>query len=219
MIFKTDVYPKINLENRMKLTAIIGSPRKNSNTEILVDKVIEGCKSQGEVEVNKIFIADKNINFCNGCLACMGVEPGKLICSIKDDMTEILEQMQNSDAFVFGTPNHMRTVSPLLLNFLCRMLPLLTFQAEYDAQGNRVAGEMSSLLKDKKAAMVISQGEKHFCSSLVYEVLINNLRDFRLKNVGNVVSMGNLSSGEAAKKTADLDKAFNLGELLAIQNG
>ena len=67
--------------------------------------------------------------------------------------------------------------------------------------------------------MVISQGEKHFCSSLVYEVLINNLRDFRLKNVGNVVSMGNLSSGEAAEKTADLDKAFNLGELLVIQNG
>ncbi len=203
----------------MKLTAIIGSPRKNSNTEILVDKVIEGCKSQGEAEVDKIFIADKKIEFCNGCLACMGAEPGELVCSIKDDMSEILQRMKESDAFVFGTPNHMRTISAMLLNFLCRMLPLLTFRAEYDAQGNRVEGEMSSIIKDKKAAMVISQGEKHFCSSLVYEVLINNLRDFRLKNVGNVVSMGNLSSGEAAEKTADLDKAFNLGELLVIQNG
>ena len=203
----------------MKLTAIIGSPRKNSNTEILVDKVIEGCKSQGEAEVDKIFIADKNIKFCNGCLTCMGSAPGELVCSIKDDMAEILQRMKESDAFVFGTPNHMRTISAMLLNFLCRMLPLLTFRAEYDAQGNRVEGEMSSIIKDKKAAMVISQGEKHFCSSLVYEVLINNLRDFRLKNVGNVVSMGNLSSGEAAEKTADLDKAFNLGELLAIRNG
>jgi multimeric flavodoxin WrbA len=209
----------INLEDIMKLTAIIGSPRKNGNTAILVDKVIEGCKSQGEVEVDKIFIADKNIKFCNGCLTCMDVEPGKLTCSTKDDMAGILEQMQNSDAFVFGTPNHMRTVSPHLLNFLCRMLPLLTFRAEYDARGNRVTGEMSSLIKDKRSAMVISQGEKHFCSSLVYEVLANNLRDFRLKNVGNVVSLGNLSAGEAAGKTADLDKAFNLGELLAIQNG
>ena len=203
----------------MKLAAIIGSPRKNSSTEILVDKVIEGCKSQGEAEVDKIFIADKKIEFCNGCLICMGAEPGELVCSIKDDMSEILQRMKESDAFVFGTPNHMRTISAMLLNFLCRMLPLLTFRAEYDAQGNRVEGEMSSIIKDKKAAMVISQGEKHFCSSLVYEVLINNLRDFRLKNVGNVVSMGNLSSGEAAEKTADLDKAFNLGELLAIQNG
>ena len=203
----------------MKLTAIIGSPRKNSNTEILVDKVIEGCKSQGEAEVDKIFIADKKIEFCNGCLTCMGAEPGELVCSIKDDMSGILQRMKESDVFVFGTPNHMRTISAMLLNFLCRMLPLLTFRAEYDAQGNRVEGEMSSIIKDKKAAMVISQGEKHFCSSLVYEVLINNLRDFRLKNVGNVVSMGNLSSGEAAEKTADLDKAFNLGELLVIQNG
>ena len=203
----------------MKLTAIIGSPRKNSNTEILVDKVIEGCKSQGEAEVDKIFIADKKIEFCNGCLACMGSAPGELVCSIKDDMSEILQRMKESDAFVFGTPNHMRTISAMLLNFLCRMLPLLTFRAEYDAQGNRVEGEMSSIIKDKKAAMVISQGEKHFCSSLVYEVLINNLRDFKLKNVGNVISLGNLSSGEAAEKTADLDKAFNLGELLVIQNG
>jgi len=201
----------------MKLTAIIGSPRKNGNTEILVDKVIEGCRSREEVEVDKLFIADKNIEFCNGCLNCMSAPSGQLICSINDDMTEILQEMKKSDFFIFGTPNHMRTTSALLLNFLCRMLPLLTFNSEYDAQGNRVEGEMSSIIKNKKAAIVISQGEKNFCSSLAYEVLINNLRDFGLKNVGTVVSMGNLNKEDVREKESDLGRAFNLGELFVIK--
>jgi len=201
----------------MKLSAIIGSPRKNSNTEILVDKVIAGCRSRMSVDVEKIIIAEKNIAFCNGCLTCMGSDPGEAVCSIKDDMTDILQRMRESDAFVFGTPNHMRTISAQLLNFLCRMLPLLTFTAEYDAQGNRVEGEMSSLIKGKKSAMVISQGEKHFCSSLVYEVLINNLRDFGLQNAGNLVSMGNLNTGDVAENDSDLERAFNLGAQLAVR--
>lgn len=201
----------------MKLTAIIGSPRKNGNTEILVDKVIEGCRSREEVDVDKIFITEKNIKFCNGCLACMNSPSGQLTCSINDDMMVILQEMKKSDFFIFGTPNHMRTISAPLLNFLCRMLPFLTFNAEYDAQGNRVEEEMSSIIKNKKAAIVISQGEKDFCSSLAYEVLINNLRDFGLENVGTVVSMGNLNKGDVREKESDLSRAFNLGELFVIK--
>ena len=45
----------------MKLMAIIGSPRKGGNTEVLVDQVIEGCKSTREVEVEKFFVIDKKI--------------------------------------------------------------------------------------------------------------------------------------------------------------
>ena len=31
----------------MKVMAIIGSPRRGGNTELLVDRVIEGCRSRG----------------------------------------------------------------------------------------------------------------------------------------------------------------------------
>jgi multimeric flavodoxin WrbA len=49
-----------------KIMAIIGSPRKGGNTEILTDSVIEGCKNRGPVEIEKFFVVDKNIEYCTG---------------------------------------------------------------------------------------------------------------------------------------------------------
>ena len=203
----------------MKLMAIIGSPRKGGNTELLMDQVIAGCRSKTDIDLEKFFVTDKKIEYCTGCLSCVLPSPGTGKCVIKDDMAEILERMKKCDAFIFGSPNHMRTITAPLLNFLTRMLPLLEFRAGYDEKGNRVGGEITSRIGDKKVAMIISQGEPYFCSSLVYEVLENNLKDFRLERAGNVVSMDNLEKGQVAEKEADLKKAFDLGVKLAIMCG
>jgi len=104
----------------MKVMAIIGSPRKCGNTELLVDRVIEGCMSRGNTEIEKVFIADRNIQYCSGCLTCTFPPPGTGKCVLRDDMDVLIEKIRESDAFIFGTPNHMRTVSAPLLNFLKR---------------------------------------------------------------------------------------------------
>jgi multimeric flavodoxin WrbA len=199
----------------MKLMAIIGSPRKGGNTELIIDQIIAGCRSKIEVEAEKLLIVDNRIEYCTGCLTCTFPPPGKGECHIKDDMAGILQRMLQCDAFVFGTPNHMRTITAPLLNFLSRMLPLLVFKAEYDDEGNRVSGSMTSKIQGAKVAEVISQGEPYFCSSLVHEVLANNLNDFRLESAGNIVCMGNLDKGEVAKHKDDLNKAHTLGVQLA----
>ena len=199
----------------MKVTAIVGSPRKGGNTETLVNSVIEGCKSMGDVDIVKIFLLDKKIEFCKGCMSCCYPPPGTGKCVIKDDMEEILEQMRTSDAYIFGTPNHMGTITAPLLNFLSRMMPFFDFQIEYDDQGNMVGGEMSSKIKGIKTAVVISQGDPFFSSTLVYAVLDKNLNDFRLHKVGDVFSYGNLEAHSASQKEEDLKKAFTLGTMLA----
>ena len=203
----------------MKLMAIIGSPRKGGNTELLVDQIIAGCRSKTNVDVEKFLIVDKRIEYCTGCLTCVLPSPGTGKCVIEDDMAEILESMKKSNAFIFGSPNHMRTITAPLLNFLSRMLPLMVFKANYNDKGNRIGGEITTKIQDKAVASVISQGEPYFCSSLVYEVLENNLNDFKLKRVGNIVSMSNLDKGEVAKRKEDLNKAFDLGIQLAIIAG
>lgn len=200
----------------MKLMAVIGSPRKGGNTEFLIDEVIAGCKSKTDVAVEKFFIIDKRIEYCTGCLTCVMPSPGTGRCVIEDDMAEILERMKKSDAFIFGSPNHMRTITAPLLNFLSRMLPLMVFKPNYDDKGNRIGGEITTKIQDKPVAMVISQGEPYFCSSLVYEVLENNLKDFRLHRAGNIISMNNLEKGDVAKRKEDIKKAFDLGIQLAI---
>ena len=104
----------------MKLMAIIGSPRKGGNTELLVDQVAGGFRSKVDAKVEKFFVVDKKIEYCTGCLTCVLPSQGTGKCVIMDDMAEILERMKESDAFIFGTPNHMRTVTAPLLNFFAR---------------------------------------------------------------------------------------------------
>ena len=203
----------------MKLMAIIGSPRRGGNTETLVDKVIEGYLSKTQAEVVKIFVTEKKIGYCTGCLSCTFPPPGTKKCIIKDDMTEILAQVPSADVFIFGTPNHMRTVSAPLLTFLARLLPLMQFVPDTDAEGRIIGGGFTSAFKDKKAAMVISQGDPIFSSSLVHAVLERNFIDFGLRRVGDVTSSGNMLPGDAAKKQADLEKAFQLGAALYTMAG
>ena len=51
----------------MKIMAIMGSPRKGSNVDILIDKVIEGVKSKTDVEAEKVYIYESDIKYCTGC--------------------------------------------------------------------------------------------------------------------------------------------------------
>ena len=195
----------------MKLMAVNGSPRKGGNTELMIDRVIEGYLSKTDADVEKIFVAEKKIGYCSGCLTCTFPPPGTDRCAIEDDMAEILEHMQATDAFIFGTPNHMRTASAPLLNFLARMLPLLEFLPETDERGNMIGGEFTSKLKGKKAAMVISQGDPYFSSALVHEVLERNLGDFKFRRIGDVTGLGNMAKGDVAGNEEVLKKAFDLG--------
>jgi precorrin-2 methylase len=76
-----------------------------------------------------------------------------------------------------------------------------------------------SKIENRKAVMVISRGDPFFSSSLVHIVLERNLRDFRLKLVGDVISMGNLQKQDAAGKEVDVKAAFELGVKITTWSG
>jgi len=114
----------------VKIMAFVGSPRKNSNVDLLIDKVIEGAKSRSEVTLEKIYLYDADIKYCSGCMVCTPLK-GSKDCPLKDDMVGICERMQEADAFIFGSPNHGHTLSAAMTNFLSRMQALLKMQKEY----------------------------------------------------------------------------------------
>jgi len=199
----------------MKIMAIVGSPRKGSNTDLLIDKVIEGARSAAAVDVEKIYIYDANIKYCTGCGA-HSILQGSKDCPLQDDMAGILQRMQDADGFTFGSPNHGRTISAGLTNFFSRMMPLLKMYVERDDAGNIVYAESRPLIRGKRAVIVVSQGDNIASSSaLVLMILDANLRDFHLKKAGEVFSMFNLKRGQVAEKPADLSTAFAAGVRLA----
>ncbi|MBW2182249.1 MAG: flavodoxin family protein [Deltaproteobacteria bacterium] len=179
----------------MKIMAFVGSPRKGGNTDILIDKVIEGAKSKAEVEVEKIYLYEANIKYCNGC-GLHTVLKGSKECPLDDDMKGILKRMEQADAFILGSPNHGRTISAAMTNFIARMMPLLKMEVIRDDAGNIIDGVQKPLVKGKKAVMVVSQGDPWATSSsLVLKILDDNIKDFQMKKVGEVFSMFNLEKG------------------------
>ena len=54
----------------MKILGIYGSPRKKGNSEILLDKALEGAESTG-AEITRIYARDLKMV---GCLECGGCD-------------------------------------------------------------------------------------------------------------------------------------------------
>ncbi len=91
----------------MKVVAINGSSRKNGNTAIALNTVLEELKKEG-IETEMIQLAGNTINPCKACFTC----GGKNNCSFNNDMfAEIFEKMVNSDGIILGSPVYSADVS------------------------------------------------------------------------------------------------------------
>jgi len=90
----------------VKIVGIVCSPRKGGNTEILVAEALNAAREKG-AETEIVLMADKQINPCDACDACL--ENGA--CVIEDDMQDIYQKLENADGIIFGTPVYFNNVS------------------------------------------------------------------------------------------------------------
>ena len=85
--------------NNMKVLGIMGSPRRQSNTEILLDKALEGAREAG-AEVEKVLVSKLKISPCLEIYACR--KDGN--CAIKDDMQLLYKKLLEADHVIFASP-------------------------------------------------------------------------------------------------------------------
>ena len=78
----------------MKAIGIVGSPRKNGNTEILTGHCLKAIAEEG-LETELIRLADLDIRPCNACMVCRDNKP----CPIEDDVLPIYEKMSKTMKF------------------------------------------------------------------------------------------------------------------------
>jgi multimeric flavodoxin WrbA len=86
-------------ERNMKVLGIMGSPRRQSNTEILLDKALEGAREAG-AEVEKVLVSKLKISPCLEIYACL--KDGN--CAIKDDMRLLYDKLLEADHIIFASP-------------------------------------------------------------------------------------------------------------------
>ena len=103
----------------MKVLGIAASPRRNGNSEILLDKVLAGASSKG-AKVEKVILNEFSIKPCQGCGRCRK----KSICCFKDDMGPLRKKLQDMDAIVVASPVYFGSVTAQLKIIIDRCQPL-----------------------------------------------------------------------------------------------
>ncbi|RMF93073.1 MAG: flavodoxin family protein [Candidatus Schekmanbacteria bacterium] len=110
-------------KEKLKVTAVLGSPRKGGNTDILLDKMLDGAQSAG-AETEKIVLSKLDIKFCTGCDACTKKNLENY-CTIKDDMTrELYKKFVDCDILIEAFPIYTGRESAMLANYHDRLYGL-----------------------------------------------------------------------------------------------
>jgi multimeric flavodoxin WrbA len=107
---------------KMKIIAVNGSPRKEWNTHILLNKALEGAKSAG-AEVELINLYDLDYKGCHSCMACK-VKDGKSLghCAVNDALKAVLEKIDHADGLILGSPIYWGDVTAQMRAFIERLL-------------------------------------------------------------------------------------------------
>ncbi|WP_400204362.1 flavodoxin family protein [Candidatus Methanomassiliicoccus intestinalis] len=99
----------------MLVIGISGSPRVNGNTNLLLDAVLEGSRSEN-AEVKKFYLANSVHSGCLGCGRCDTAGS----CHIKDDISEIYDCIKEADALVLASPIYFENISSWMKTFVDR---------------------------------------------------------------------------------------------------
>lgn len=108
---------------------VCGSPRKNGNTNTIVNWCVEGMEEKG-AEVEIVHAADLQYKEL-GCIACMGCKRIKQYrCVIEDEVSDVVAKIPENNVLVFATPVYFFGPTGQLKLFIDRMYSLLKFNPE-----------------------------------------------------------------------------------------
>jgi multimeric flavodoxin WrbA len=146
----------------MKVVAINGSSRKDGNTAILLNLVLDELKKEG-IETELIQLAGETLSGCIACNRC-GENKDRRCAIVNDRGNEYMAKMQEAQGILLGSPTY---ISDMTAN----MKALI----ERSAVVSRRNGE---LFKRKVGAAVVSvrrAGSTHVLSSMNYFFLFSQM--------------------------------------------
>lgn len=181
-----------------KILGVVGSPRRNGNTYILVSRILEGAKEKGSA-VEMLLLDDLTIGECDGCHTCW---EGKG-CSKNDDMNDVYPKIIESDVIVFGTPVYWYGPTALMKGFIDRFV-------YFNCPANR------EKIMGKSAVIAVPfEEEDAESASGVVTFFEKSFEYLQMKLVGKIIAPGVGRKGEILEKRGLLEEGYELGKKLA----
>jgi len=177
----------------MKILALIGSPRKGGNTDILVDQILKGAKTKGHT-CEKLYLYKYKILPCTDCRKC---KRGEHVCPVKDGMQKVYPKIACADVIIFGTPNYWNGPTAQMKLLFDRMRPF--------SGGKGVKG--------KKGIVVSPAGAGPKACGPLVEMFRMSFDYLEMKYAGKILVTA-YDKGEIAKDKKAMKRAYDLGASL-----
>lgn len=128
----------------MKILGISGSPRKNGNTDIILNQILSVFDTS-QIDIDLIYLRDYSITPCIGCERCRN----DLTCTqFYDGMTLIYPTIEAADCLVLGSPVYNYNITSQMKSFIDRLYPYYIFSHDRPRK-------YSSRLSDKRRKVII----------------------------------------------------------------
>jgi multimeric flavodoxin WrbA len=190
----------------MKVLGIMGSPRRQGNTEILLDKALEGATEAG-AEVEKVLVSNLKISPCLEIYACL--KDGN--CSIKDDMQLLYTKLLEADHIIFASPIFFYSVTSQAKAVIDRCQALWV---------RRHVLRMGKEDKRVRRGIFISIGAT--LGGKLFDGAVLTVKYFfdaiGVRYSGDLLVRGIDNKGQIKERPDALEDAFRLGRKLVLEN-
>ena len=178
----------------MKVIGFSGSPRKDGNTAVLINKVFEEL-NKSSIETELVQLSNKPIHGCIACGKCF-IAKNKRCAVTGDIVNECIEKMIEADGIILGSPVYFANLTPEIKALIDR--------AGFVAKAN------NDMFKQKVgAALTVARraGAIHVFDSLNHFFLINQM-------IIPGSSYWNIGYGREAGEVANDNEAMNIMKVL-----
>ncbi len=232
-LYRMSIFKKIIILNGfvkiMKVLAINGSPRKQWNTATLLNKALDGASSQG-AEIELIHLYDLNFKGCTSCFACKlknGESYGR--CGFKDELSPVLNRIENIDALILGSPIYFGTVTGEMSSFIERLaFPYLVYDTNRSSLYHKklpvgfiyTMGANESFMKDLSIDKHIELNEMFLTRLFGLSESLVVTDTYQFDDYSKYVNSFNVELKEQRRSEVfpiDCDKAYDMGVKLTKQ--
>jgi multimeric flavodoxin WrbA len=191
----------------MKVLGIMGSPRRQSNTEILLDRTLEGSREMG-AEVEKLAVSELKVRPCLEIYACL--KDGR--CAIKDDMQRVYEKLLEADHIAFASPIFFYGLTSQAKAIVDRCQALWVRRYVLD-----ISGDDGRMRRGVFISVGATQGERLFDGAVLTVKYFFDA--IGVKYCGDLLVRGVDGEAHIREHATALDDALRLGRELVLPRG
>lgn len=184
-----------------KVVSIVSSNRVGGNSDTIVNKIMTGAMCISTNTFSLHYLCKKHARGCMGCMKCKKLGE----CAMRDDLTEVLEDIRTADSLIVSTPIYFNQKSWAYRMFEDRLFSFI------DDDG------ASTLPPGKELIIVVTYSDSYDEAVAVADHIESMMVGiFKFNLLGMIIYCDRGSSDSAAKDENICEVACKFGTSLSV---